>query len=161
MSSSWMACEMFVNGYTAAAFWGAAFRICSKQSSILVSFPPSFFFRWCIHTVVVIQPQFGRNLIVFHQRLDFHIDNLSIAIHAFLMCSLTSLSVDEILLPRYVNWSTNFRGLPLQMEMTPLCLKCINSLFAFMLRPFAACSKLGSRDSAWAGVFARSSRSSA
>ena len=26
---------------------------------------------------------------------------------------LTSLSPDKILLPRYVNWSTNFRGLPL------------------------------------------------
>ena len=40
------------------------------------------------------------------------IDNLSIAVRM-----LTSLSIDEILLPRYVNWSTNFRVLPLRMEM--------------------------------------------
>ena len=32
----------------------------------------------------------------------------SIAVHAFLMWALTSLSVNEILLPRYVNWFTNF-----------------------------------------------------
>ena len=36
---------------------------------------------------------------------DFHmIDNCSIAVHAFPMGVLTSLSVEEILLLRYVNW---------------------------------------------------------
>ena len=39
-------------------------------------------------------------------------DNLSIVVHASLMHMLTSLSVDEILLPRYMNWTTNFRSLP-------------------------------------------------
>ena len=39
-----------------------------------------------------------------------------IAVHAFSMCMLTSLSVDEILLPRYVNWFTNFRGLPCESK---------------------------------------------
>ena len=43
------------------------------------------------------------------------IDNLSITVHTF--ASLISLTVDEILLPRYVNWSTNFSGLPLEVEM--------------------------------------------
>ena len=46
-------------------------------------------------------------------------DNLSIAVHAFPMHMLTSLSVDEILLLRCVNRSTNFRGLPLKVEMAP------------------------------------------
>ena len=32
---------------------------------------------------------------------------------------LTLLSVDEILLPRYLNWSTNFRGLPFNGEIEP------------------------------------------
>ena len=36
--------------------------------------------------------------------------NLNIAVHVFPMGMLTSVSVDEILLPRYVKWSTNFRG---------------------------------------------------
>ena len=38
-------------------------------------------------------------------------DNLSIAVYAKLMYKLTSLSVDEIFLPRFLNWSTSFRGL--------------------------------------------------
>ena len=43
---------------------------------------------------------------------DFQlVDNLSVAVYAFPMCMLMSLSVDEILLPRYMNWSTNFKFL--------------------------------------------------
>ena len=38
---------------------------------------------------------------------------LLIAVYAFARHMLTSLSVNEILLSRYVNGSTNFRGLPL------------------------------------------------
>ena len=56
------------------------------------------------------------------------IDNPLIAVHAFTRCMLTSLSVDEVLLPR--NIST---GLPLRVEMAPFHLKLVNSiLFAFM-----------------------------
>ena len=40
--------------------------------------------------------------------------NPSIAIHSFAMCMLTSLSLDEVLLPEYVNLSINLRGLPLR-----------------------------------------------
>ena len=36
------------------------------------------------------------------------VDNLSIAVHALPMHMLTFLSVNETLLPRYMNWSTNF-----------------------------------------------------
>ena len=50
------------------------------------------------------------------------INNQSIAIHAFPMHMLILLSVDEILLLRYVKGFTNFRGLPLDEEMA-LCLK--------------------------------------
>ena len=43
-------------------------------------------------------------------RLNFYmIDNLSIVINAFARGILISFSVDEMLLPRYVNFSTNFR----------------------------------------------------
>ena len=44
-------------------------------------------------------------------------DNLSIAVHTFTKRMLTSLSVDEILLPRYANLSNDFSGLPLKVEM--------------------------------------------
>ena len=59
------------------------------------------------------------------------IDNLSIAVNAFDRCILTSLSVDEILLPRYGNLFTNFRGQPLKVEVAPSRSKLMYSaLFA-------------------------------
>ena len=54
-------------------------------------------------------------------------DNQSIAVHAFPMHLLTFLSVDEILLPRDVNWSTNFSGLSFNVGMVPCYLKHMNS----------------------------------
>ena len=52
---------------------------------------------------------------------DFYmINNLSIAVHALLICIFTLLYVDKILLPRYVNRSMNFRGLPFNEKMTSL-----------------------------------------
>ena len=42
--------------------------------------------------------------------------NLLIADYALLTYMLSLLSVDEILLPRYMNWSTNFRGLSFNCE---------------------------------------------
>ena len=45
--------------------------------------------------------------------------NLLMTVHALPMRVLTLISVDEILLLRYMNWSTNFRGLPFNGEMTP------------------------------------------
>ena len=43
------------------------------------------------------------------------------------MCMVTSLSLDEILLPKYVKWSTSFRGLPFTVETALSLLKHINS----------------------------------
>ena len=45
--------------------------------------------------------------------------NLSIVVDALPMYMLTLLSVDEILLPSYINWSTNFRNLPFNEKMAP------------------------------------------
>ena len=67
--------------------------------------------QW-IH-IVLTHIQVGRNLVLFY-RIDSHfhmIDNLSIESHAFTRRISTSLSLDEMLLLRYMNWSTNFRGL--------------------------------------------------
>ena len=53
------------------------------------------------------------------ERSDFHmVVNLSIEVRTLPMCMLTLVSVDEILLPRYMNWSINFRGWPLKMAPT-------------------------------------------
>ena len=60
------------------------------------------------------------------------IDSLSFAVHALSVRMLTSLSIDEILLPSYVNWSTDFSGLLREVEIGPCYLKYMNSvLFAF------------------------------
>ena len=49
---------------------------------------------------------------ILSDRSDSHlIDNHSIAVHAFFIRMLTSNSVDEILLQRYMDWSINFQRL--------------------------------------------------
>ena len=131
-----------VNGCIAAVLWGVASWICSKQHiaflcSPYLAFSPYVLLmsRWCIHTVVLTQPQLGRNPVLFFaERSDFHmIDNLSIAVHPLAMHMLPLFSVDEILLPRYVNLSTNFKGLPLKVKMVLSCVKYMNFvLFAFI-----------------------------
>ena len=64
---------------------------------------------------------------ILSERSDFlMVDNLSIALHALPKYMLTSLSVDEILLPKYINWSTNFRRLTFNDETVPSWLKHIN-----------------------------------
>ena len=74
---------------------------------------------WCIHRLISTQLQLGRNPTLFHQRSDVNmIDNQSIAVHVFVKRMLTSLSVDKMLPPRYVNLSI-FLGLLLNMEMVP------------------------------------------
>ena len=44
---------------------------------------------------------------------------MSISFHAFSMRVLTSISVDEMLMPMYVNVSANFKDLLLRKEMAP------------------------------------------
>ena len=54
-------------------------------------------------------------------RSDFHItDSLSMAVHCFASSVSMSVSVNETLLPRLVNLSTNFRDLPFSVEMSPV-----------------------------------------
>ena len=95
--------------------------------------------------------------------LDFYmINNLSIAVHACTRRLLMSLSLNETLLPRYVNLSTNFRELPFKEEMASFWLKHMYTvLSAFTWRPItsAACSGLCSWDSDCVGGFARSAMS--
>ena len=46
--------------------------------------------------------------------------------HAFSWYMLTSLSVDEILLLWYMNWSTDFKCLSLKMKMASSCLRILD-----------------------------------
>ena len=82
--------------------------------SILVQLPSNLFSRRFVR-VQVVQPYNRTDITTAWKnchfnlsvRSDFHMtDNLFVADHAFPIRVLTSLSVDEILLPRYVNCST-------------------------------------------------------
>ena len=68
-----------------------------------------------------IAPTWKKSYFILSEGSDFYmINNLLIAVYAFPMCMLTLLSADEIMLPKYVKWSTNFRGLPLKVEILKL-----------------------------------------
>ena len=83
---------------------------------IFVSFPSSFFLM-CFISVHAVHLYSSMDIdtrkkscFILSDRLVFHmINNLSIPFGAFTRHTLTSLSVDEILLMRYVKWSINFR----------------------------------------------------
>ena len=134
-----------VGGCTASVLWGVDFRICSRQHIAFLRSSPFSFFSMCFVSVHVIHPYSSMNLdiawkkcFILSDKSEFHmINNLSRAYYTFTRCILTSFSVDEILLPRYVYSSTNFRGLPLRMEMAPSCLRHIN---CFICIP-VACSR--------------------
>ena len=139
---------------------------------ILVWFPSSFFSMCfvCVHAVhlysTIVTVTTWKKSQFSLSKSDFHmIDNPSIAFYSDVRRILISLSVGEILLPRYLSLSTYFRSLPLQKEMAPSSyLKHIYSVllvFTYRLILPVACSRLCSRDSAWAGAFKKSSISSA
>ena len=107
--------------------------------SMLEQLPSSIFFLRLVSVYVV--HLYYRNdsttawkelRFILSDRFDFHmIENLSIAVHAFVSGILVSFSVDRTLLPRYVNLSTSIIEPPLSVEMSPLWLKhmdsCLNS----------------------------------
>ena len=87
--------------------------------------------------------------------------DLPIVIYAFPMHIITSLSVDEILLLRYANRSSNFRCFSSSVKIAPFLLKHMNFVLSeFMQRPMTCgdCSRLCSRDLAWAGALGRNAR---
>ena len=69
---------------------------------------------------------------ILSDRSDFHIiDSLSMAVHAFVWHILTLVSLHETMLPRYVNFSTNFRVPSFRVEMAPSRLKHMYSVFCW------------------------------
>ena len=112
---------------------GCSQDLFKTAQSILVKFPSSFF-SMCFVRIQVVHPYsrtntetvWKKSCLIFSERSDLHrINNLSIEVCVFTRHMLTLLSVDEILLPRYVNWFTNFRGLPLKVEMAFCACVCV------------------------------------
>ena len=100
-----------------------------------------------------------KSRVILTDRLDFQvIDSHLVAFQDFTMRLLTSFSEDDVLLPRYMNWSTDYK-----VEMNPFCLKRMNLVllvFTQKQMPPAVFSRLGGRDLACAGVFVRSATES-
>ena len=149
---TWIVCEMGGKWSYNFCFVECCFQDLFKTSiNILVYFSPLFFsfillaFMGCIQTDGMTQTPLRRNPVFFYWIVSDTrmIDNPSIAVHDFTRRMLTLLSIDEILLLRYVNSSTNFSGQPLKVEVAPSRWKHMNSvLFAFPWRsiPPAVCS---------------------
>ena len=125
----------------------------SIARSILVYLPSSFF---SIHlvSIYVVLPYSSIDTTAAWKKLRFVLsvrsdcymtDSLSIAIHVYASHVLMFVSVDEILLPRSVNLSTSFRELQFNVEMLPVWLKHIYSVFCVLTwkpMPAAAGSRL-------------------
>ena len=123
--------------------------------SFLCSSRLAFFFFIRFVSVHVVHPYCSNDIsdawkksrFISSDRSDFSLVNsLRITFHAFARHIMTSLSVDEKLLPRYVKLSTNFRGPPFRLGMNPsrlkhvLCFVCVQCL----ILP-APCSTVGIR----------------
>ena len=100
-------------------------RFFNVAGSILVQLPSCFFYIRLVW-VHVVHPYsridttaaWKKLHSILSDRSDFYmIDNLSIALRAFASRLLMSFSVDETLLPRFLNLSTNFRELPNRVEI--------------------------------------------
>ena len=129
-----MVCEM--GGwwpYNCCFVWCRFQDLFKTTHRIPVLFPSSLFSICFVSSSSLdTAPTWKKSHFILLDKSDFHmIENLSIASYAFARCMLTSLSVDKMLLLRYMNWSTNFRDSPLT-EMSPFCLKHVYSvLFVF------------------------------
>ena len=134
---TWMVCKIRIKWLLHCYFlWGTTSRIYSKLHIVI---PISFFSlcvslesRWCSHTVVLTWLQLKRISILFYQidQILTWVDNRYIAIYVLPMHMLTSPSVNEIFLLRYMNWSINFRGLQFNEAMAPSWLKYMNSILS-------------------------------
>ena len=121
---TWMVCEIGGRCPYSCSLVGCCFHDLFKTArSILVQLQSSLFSRRFVQ-VQVVQPYSSTDMTTAWKncrfslsvRSHFHmINNLFVAEHAIRV--LTSLSVDEILLPRYENCSTSLRGLPSSVEM--------------------------------------------
>ena len=126
-----------VDGRIPVVLWGVASRICLIylvaflfHSYLVSSLCVLSTSMWYIHKVVLNKLLLERNHVLFY-RIEDMFDCQSIAVSVSARRMLTSLSVDEIMLPKYANFSINFRGLPLRLKMAPRLKLTSNIFFAF------------------------------
>ena len=113
---TWMVLEMGGRWLHNCCFVGCCFQdFFNIAHNILAQFPSSSFSLRLVYVVppysrIDMTAAWKKLCLFLSDRFDFHIiNNLLIAVHAIARCILMSFSVDEMLLLRYVNLSTNFR----------------------------------------------------
>ena len=120
---TWMVCEIAGKWIYSCCLVGS--WICSKQYAVSwcishLAFSPDTLLKskWCCHTDTA--RAWKNSSFTLSKRLNFHmISNLSIVVYAFPTHTLTSLSINEILLLRYGNEFIDFRSLPFSVDMAP------------------------------------------
>ena len=107
-----------ISDRTVAFFSGGFFLAIIKTSCCIFVQFPFWFIAMNLIRIQVVQlycttdrVTIGRKSILFCHRDQIFL--WSIAVNDFCYGSLTSLSVDEIFLLKYLNFSTNWRGFPL------------------------------------------------
>ena len=133
-----------VSGSTVAVLKSAASYICSKQHTAYLcsshwAFSEGVLLgsKWCSYIILLTLLQLWRILVLFYQRSDF---KLSITDEALPMHMLKSFSIDEILLPKYLNWFINFSSLSFNNEISPASLK--HDFFFSVVETNASCCQL-------------------
>ena len=99
----------------------------SASCLIFVKFPTHFFSErfvsvFVVYPVVLRQVQLGRNPALFCREDKIFMLLISCP-HSTSSSWRTSLSINEVFLPKSENLSSNFRGLWPNVVMSPLCLK--------------------------------------
>ena len=135
---TWMVHEIGGKRLYSCCFVGCCIKyLFEKAHIILVQFPSSFFSKYfvniyMVHLYTSIDTSRTWNNFHFFSPCWNKISIWSITCQQLSTCllrhMLASLLIDEILLPKYMNLSPNFRGLPLKVKMAHSCLKYINSI---------------------------------
>ena len=128
----WMVLEIEDRWLNSCCLVGSSFQnLFNIARSSLMLLPSSFFSIHLVSIPVVYlysrinTNSVGKKLhLILLDKSDFHmIDNLLIAVPAFVSYILMSFSVNETLLPRYMNLSTNFREPQFSVDISPFWLK--------------------------------------
>ena len=104
---------------TTAALWSFVSGICSRQlAALLFSSYQAFVSVYVVYLYISMDTAsaWKKSHLILSDRSDFHIiDNQLIIFHVF-AGHILSLSVNEMLLLRYVNWVIDYRGLLRELQ---------------------------------------------
>ena len=138
----WMALKMGCRWPYSCCFVGCCSQdLFNIARTILVQFQSNYF-SICLFNAHLVHPYskiyitaaWKKLQIILSDMSDFHmIDKLSVAVKAFTRRILMSFSVNETLLPKYVNLSTNLREPPFRVAISLFLLKYMYSVLSALI----------------------------